>query len=42
VYLLPTFEGGVILLGTVTSLWQGILLWTSEPEGTQTLEPGQA
>ena len=42
VYLLPTFEGGVILLGTVTSLWQGILLWTSEPEGTQTLEPGRA
>ena len=41
VYLLPTFEGGVILLGTVTSLWQGIRLWTSEPEGMQTLESGQ-
>ena len=32
VYLQPEFEGGVILLGTVTSLWQGILLWRSEPE----------
>jgi len=40
VYLQPVFEGGGVLLGTVASLWQGILLWTSEPEGTQIAEPG--
>ncbi len=31
VYLLPDIEGGVVLLGVVISIWQGILLWTTEP-----------
>lgn len=31
VYLLPEHEGGVILLGLLASIWQGILLWQTEP-----------
>lgn len=30
VYLLPDSEGGVVLLGAVMSIWQGILLWRAE------------
>jgi len=35
VYLLPSNEGGVMLLGAVISSWQGILLWKGEPKETQ-------
>jgi hypothetical protein len=27
VYLFPDLEGLVLLLGTLVSVWQGILLW---------------
>jgi len=38
VYLLPGNEGGVMLLGVIISIWQGILLWKGEPKETQTPE----
>jgi len=31
VYLLPDLEGLVMLLGTIISVWQGILLWKLDP-----------
>jgi hypothetical protein len=34
VYLLPDIEGGVVLLGVVMSIWQGILLWKAESRET--------
>jgi len=38
VYRLPDLEGAVITLGIVVSIWQGILLWSSEPGGEEALE----
>ena len=38
VYRFPEKEGAVITLGLVVSLWQGILLWRSEPGGAKALE----
>jgi len=38
VYLLPGNEGGVMLLGVIISIWQGILLWRGKPEETQAPE----
>ena len=38
VYLFPDSEGGVLLLGLIVSIWQGILLWKAEPGETQALE----
>jgi len=38
VYRLPDLEGAVITLGIVVSIWQGILLWRSEPAGEKALE----
>jgi hypothetical protein len=38
VYRLPDLEGAVIALGIVVSIWQGILLWSSEPGGEKVLE----
>jgi hypothetical protein len=38
VYVLPGNEGGVMLLGAVISIWQGILLWKGEPRETQAPE----
>lgn len=38
VYLLPSNEGAVILLGMIISIWQGILLWKGKPEETQAPE----
>jgi hypothetical protein len=35
VYLLPNSEANAAALGVVVSIWQGILLWKAEPEGTQ-------
>lgn len=35
VYLLPDSEANAAALGVVVSIWQGILLWKAEPEGTQ-------
>jgi hypothetical protein len=34
VYLLPDMEGGVVLLGMVMSIWQGVLLWKVESRET--------
>ena len=31
-YLFPDMEGGVLFLGTIISIWQGIVLWNSESE----------
>ena len=31
VYLLPDLEGLVMLLGTIISIWQGVLLWRLDP-----------
>jgi len=36
VYLLPTLEGTAVLLGTVVSIWQGLLLWKVDPEASRT------
>ena len=36
VYLLAELEGLVLLLGTVISIWQGILLWLHDPRPTTT------
>lgn len=38
VYRLPVLEGAVITLGILVGIWQGILLWRSEPEGEKALE----
>jgi hypothetical protein len=38
VYLLPSLEGAVVLLGVVLNIWQGILLWKAEPEEMLTPE----
>jgi hypothetical protein len=38
VYLLPDMEGNVVVLGVVASIWQGILLWKTEPGETQAPE----
>jgi hypothetical protein len=38
VYLLPEMEGNVVVLGVVASIWQGILLWKTEPGETQAPE----
>lgn len=38
VYLLPSNEGSVMLLGVIISIWQGILLWKGGPKETQTPE----
>lgn len=35
VYLLPNSEGNAAMLSVVVFIWQGILLWKTEPEGTQ-------
>jgi hypothetical protein len=35
VYLRSDLDGLAALLGIVVSIWQGILLWRGEPEGTQ-------
>lgn len=34
VYVLPDLEGGMVLLGVVVSIWQGIVLWNAEPGAT--------
>jgi len=34
-YLLPDMEGSVVALGVVVSIWQGIVLWKTEPGETQ-------
>jgi hypothetical protein len=36
VYLFPGSEGNAALLSVVVIVWQGILLWKIEPQGTQT------
>jgi hypothetical protein len=46
VYVLPAFEEGVVALGVVVIVWQGILLWKAGPGETQAPEmnasqPGQ-
>jgi hypothetical protein len=38
VYLLPSNEGGAMILSAVVSVWQGILLWKGEPKETQAPE----
>jgi hypothetical protein len=38
VYLLPNSEANAAALGVVVSIWQGILLWKTEPGGTQAPE----
>ncbi len=38
VYLLPDSEASAAALGVAVSIWQGILLWKAEPEGTQAPE----
>jgi uncharacterized membrane protein YwaF len=38
VYLLPDIEGGVVMLGVVVSIWQGILMWKAEPGETRAPE----
>jgi len=38
VYLLPSNEGGAMILGAVVSVWQGILPWKGEPKETQAPE----
>lgn len=40
VYLLPDLEGGAIALGVVLSIWQGIALWSTEPDEPPTPAPG--
>jgi len=35
VYLFPGSEGNAALLSVVVIVWQGILLWKTEPQGTQ-------
>ena len=35
VYLLPGSDGNAGVLSVVVIIWQGILLWKNEPEGTQ-------
>lgn len=47
VYVLPDTEGAAMTLGVVVSIWQGILLWKTEPGETQapqvkTSQPDQA
>lgn len=37
-YLLPKNEGGVVLLGVIISVWQGILLWKGESKEAQAPE----
>ena len=36
VYLFPGSEGNAVLLSVVVIVWQGILLWKTEPQGMQT------
>jgi hypothetical protein len=38
VYLLPDLEGFAGMLVIVISIWQGLLLWRSRPEETETSE----
>jgi hypothetical protein len=35
VYLRPDMDASVVVFGTVITIWQGILLWTAEPEESQ-------
>lgn len=42
VYVLPVNEGAAVLLGTIVSIWQGILLWKDEPEEPQAPEPNES
>ena len=37
VYLFPEFEGTAVLLGMIWSVWQGIVMLISVPEGRQTV-----
>jgi hypothetical protein len=38
VYVFPELEGNVLVLGMITSIWQGILLWNAEPGEAQALK----
>jgi hypothetical protein len=38
VYLLPDIEANAVALGVVICIWQGILLWKTEPGATQAPE----
>jgi hypothetical protein len=42
VYLLPELEGAAVMLGVVVSIWQGILLWKTEPGTTEIAQWRQA
>jgi hypothetical protein len=35
VYVIPGNEGSAVMLSVVVTIWQGILLWKTEPQGTQ-------
>jgi hypothetical protein len=38
VYLLPGGEGSAVVFSVVVIIWQGILLWKTEPQGTKAPE----
>jgi hypothetical protein len=42
VYVIPDLEGGVVLLGVVVSIWQGVYLWVAKPRGAPASAPVMA